>query len=545
MQVDSYLELFTTFYGWAFANIIGEIITGTGLVVVPFALVILFKWREAKEAGAQDIGILSVIESIQTRLVVMMLVLSLGFFTSPIATLSASRIGYTPRATLEEPSPTTARPGASDSSFDAAMADALDGTISPSGNLTYVPLWWYSVMSLSSGINNAFRSGLTDNNMDLRYLENMARNMTIEDPKLRHEVQRFYSECFTPARSQFMQSDRTTLSANGQSIIDPENTTYGAADVDWMGSQLFRTEAGYYDSIRSRGPVPGFAVDLSRDTDYYDASSGLDPNVTGAVNPEFGRPTCKQWWENQLRDQLVSHSSIAQRLMAGMTASGKYASIEAAKDAAAKIASTTANPGFVDSEKVMGYNYDTATTIGRAITGTLSAIGVGKESFISSLTMLPLMTGLPMAQALVLMALYTFLPLVLFMSAFDPRILFIGGAAIFTVKLWATMWYIAQWIDAKLINAMYPGALSNIFIQEVVQTFSSPVPATYKRGILNILMAVMFIGFPIIWTTMMAWIGVNVAGGIAGVLSRAEAGANTQGRTSGVNPMKIAKLGKK
>ena len=40
MQLDSYLEIFTTMYGWAFANIIGEIITGTGLVIIPFAIII-------------------------------------------------------------------------------------------------------------------------------------------------------------------------------------------------------------------------------------------------------------------------------------------------------------------------------------------------------------------------------------------------------------------------------------------------------------------------------------------------------------------------
>ena len=43
MQLDSYLELFTTFYGWAFANIFGEIVTGTGLVVIPFFTTFLIR----------------------------------------------------------------------------------------------------------------------------------------------------------------------------------------------------------------------------------------------------------------------------------------------------------------------------------------------------------------------------------------------------------------------------------------------------------------------------------------------------------------------
>lgn len=46
MQLDSYLELFTTLYGWAFANLLGEILTGTGLAALPFALIAFSAWHE-------------------------------------------------------------------------------------------------------------------------------------------------------------------------------------------------------------------------------------------------------------------------------------------------------------------------------------------------------------------------------------------------------------------------------------------------------------------------------------------------------------------
>lgn len=530
MQVDSYLELFTTFYGWAFANIIGEIITGTGLIVMPFAIVILLEWKEAKESGLQDIGILSVIESIQTKLVVMLIVMSLGFFTTPIATLSTSRIGYTPNQSIAEPTPTTVNPGASGTTFDTALADALNGTISPSGNLTYVPLWWYSIMSLSAGINNAVRAGLTNTSPDIRILEDMARNVTIEDPQLRHELQRFYSECFTPARSLYLASDRSTISGTGAAIIDPGNRVYGPTDVDWIGSKFFRDENGYYNTLRSRAPVPGFAIDLSRDTDYFDPASGIDPTVAGAVNPEFGRPTCKQWWETQLREKLVGHSSLIQQMLSGLQGNSIYPDPDVMKDEAAKLAATTANPVFIDSDKIMGNNYDTATTLGRAMTGAVSTFGVARDAGIASMSMLPLMTGLPMAQALILMALYALLPLVLFMSGFQLRVLLIGAAALFSIKLWASLWYIAQWVDAHLINAMYPGNLGNFIVQEVQQMAKGAVPPGYKRMVLNTLLMTMFIGFPLIWSSMMLWIGVNIGGGLATAISTAYGVGTAAGR---------------
>lgn len=69
--------------------------------------------------------------------------------------------------------------------------------------------------------------------------------------------------------------------------------------------------------MRSYNPVPGFAVDFTRDTDYYNPSSGLPPPNPGVINPAWGRPTCKEWWEDsrRAREQMISHSSTWQQLL--------------------------------------------------------------------------------------------------------------------------------------------------------------------------------------------------------------------------------------
>ncbi|MFE1574126.1 conjugal transfer protein TraG N-terminal domain-containing protein [Comamonas odontotermitis] len=254
MQLDSYLELFVTFYGWAFANILGEIVVGTGLIVVPFATLILHTWKEAKERGMHDVGIMGVIESVQTKLGVMLFVMSVCFFSSPVTGLHNTRLTYTPPSTLYEPSPQNAvLPGSTNSTYDQALRDATDGTMSTSGSLSYVPLWWYSIMAVSSGVNNAMRNGLKNSESNMRVLEEMARNVTVADPVLLANVQRFDSECFIPARSQYLQGDSSIISTTGAGIVSEDNKDYGPTDVDWMGSQFYRTEPGYYDTMRSRG----------------------------------------------------------------------------------------------------------------------------------------------------------------------------------------------------------------------------------------------------------------------------------------------------
>ena len=536
MQLDSYLEIFTTMYGWAFANIIGEIITGTGLVIIPFAIIIFQGWREAKEQGLQAAGVLPLLERVQTRLVIALFVMSVCFATTPITSLHHTNLSYTPPSNVLNTSPETgSRDGGTGSGFDQAMRDASDGSMSDAGNLAYVPAWWYTVMAVSSGINNAVRNGIRNAGSDIRIVEDMARNATIEDPQVLNAVQRFYSECFIPARSRYLAMNRADLSASGASLIAPTNRDYGPTDVDWMGSQLFRTEPGFYADMRSYNPVPGFAIDFARDTDYYNPASGMEPPHPGVVNPEWGRPTCKQWWEDSqqgVRERMIGHSSTWSKVVEAAGNTMTWFSEDQRKDSFARLAQAKANPSFVDQDRVMGTEYDTATTIGRIIGGGVSTIGTGMSAIVASVAVTPLITALPMMQALVLMGVYMFLPLAVFLSGFDLRVMFLGAVAIFTIKLWAAMWFIAQWVDARLINGMYPGAQGNIFLLELTHLTSGTVPQGYKRMILNILLLALFIGLPLIWTAMMGWVGVQVGGELGKMLSSTERGANQSASAS-------------
>ena len=526
MQLDSYLEIFTTMYGWAFANIIGEVITGTGLVIIPFAIIIFQSWREAKEQGLESSGVLALLERAMTRLIIALFVMSVCFATTPITSLHHTNLAYMPPATPLAPSPVQgSRDGGTGSGFDSAMHDSVDGSMSGTGNLSYVPAWWYSVMAISSGVNNAVRNGLNNSGNSIRMVEDLARTATIEDPKVLNAVQRFYSECFIPARSRYLTLTAGDISPAGQTVLDPTNKAYGPTDVDWMGSQLFRTEPGFYAHMRSYNPVPGFAVDFTRDTDYYNPSSGLPPPNPGVINPAWGRPTCKEWWEDSsqgVREQMISHSSTWQQLLNVGASAMTWGSNDQRKDSFARLAQAKANPSFVDQDRITGSDYDTVTTIGRSITGAISALGVGTSGIVASVAITPLMTALPLMQAIVLMGIYMFLPLVTFLSGFDLKVMFYGAVAIFTVKLWAAMWFIAQWIDTRLINAMYPGLSGNVIFQELTNITNGSIPEFYKRIILNVLLLTLFIGLPLIWTAMMGWVGVRIGSEITNIAKQSE-----------------------
>ena len=51
MSVDSYLELFTTLFGWAFYGVLWDVLVSTGIVYLPFLGILIDNWREPAEGG--------------------------------------------------------------------------------------------------------------------------------------------------------------------------------------------------------------------------------------------------------------------------------------------------------------------------------------------------------------------------------------------------------------------------------------------------------------------------------------------------------------
>ena len=162
----------------------------------------------------------------------------------------------------------------------------------------------------------------------------------------------------------------------------------------------------------------------------------------------------------------------------------------------------------------------------------LSGLGLIDKSAEASFSYYPVVQFLTLTQPFVLMAMYIFLPLVVVFSRFDLAFMMSGALAIFTVKFWAAMWSIARYADERLVAAMYGD--HTMLVREYL---TSGLDGGAKRLILNIVTLSLFIGLPLIWSGMMAWIGVRVGAGIeAAVLSAhqsaMQAGASAKQSTS-------------
>lgn len=527
MGLDSYLELYTTLYGWFFSGIIWSVLSSTGIIFLPFLVTIVEVWRQGHEMGEDSDGVKWMIRRMEVELIAAMVVFALCLVPSNITSLSNASLYYQPPATTLNPAPTTATVANPDSSY--GDADAFGNSVPHNAA---VPPWWYTVMGLSSGINAAVRAGINADIRDFRQLEDLARIATIEDPQLRSQVQRFYSECFVPARSRFLRA--TARSPQAASAL----ATHGEADADWIGSHAFQSDPLLYPDLYATSDVPGFAFDSGRDAD-------VDP---AAGNPALGRPSCADWWTASgvgLRDQMVAAVGSGNDLWNKVRAMFTSMTEDDIKDQLARMAYDKTAPTYVDSESMTNGIGNEQSTLSKWLhlpANIAGAAGLGWEAFKASASMKPLIYFTTMSQPLILMGIYMFLPIVLVMGRYHLSIMLLGGLAIFTVKFWTVMWFVARWLDDHLIAAMFPGFNGSALMQFILD--GSATENMSKRMVLNILLMFMYIGLPLLFSGMMAWIGVHIGHGTSKMYSDAVNGGLTSGATGSGMAGRLASGGK-
>ncbi|MCB1907028.1 MAG: conjugal transfer protein TraG N-terminal domain-containing protein [Rhodocyclaceae bacterium] len=515
MSVDSYLELFTTMYGWAFAGIFRDILVDTGIVFLPFIITIISVWLESHQmARFQGADAAWMVRKMEVEFMTAIFVLALCFSPLGITSLANVNLYHTPPATPLNPTPTTATGTAPDSTYGAAFG-GVPTTLA-------IPPWWFTVMSLSSGFNEAVRGGIAGGLTDLRAVEELARTAMVQDPQLRGEIQRFYNECYIPARSRYLRNGPTAATAAAVA-------THGDADPDWMGSHAFLDEARLYPSLYAEAGVPGFALDLT----------GADADLAGnTVLPAFGRPTCSDWWldaSSGLRARMASFTGPATLTRLPTAVANVFTTLTATdrEDALARLAMERSQPSAIQTDKIIGIDAGVFQQTMQAVPNVVGIGGMLSKAFETQASRFPIIQFAAMAQPLILMGIYMFLPLILVFGRYSLQVMFMGALAIFTVKSWAAMWYIARWLDEHLMVAMYPGAdtlLHSILIEP-------DAGAALKRTTLNTLLVGLYVGLPLIWSGMMSWIGFHIMRGIENV----QGTATTTGKAAGATGAGLAK----
>ena len=520
MTVDSYLELFTTLFGWAFYGILWDVLVGTGIVFLPFLGILIDNWREPAEGGEFGTVTGLSLRRMELELFIALLVVVLAGQPAALTPLNSGTLSYIPPPTLIDPTPTTATIAAPQSTYGTTGFTGSPATVN-------IPVWWYAVLAMTSGLNHAVVEGLPSAS-DMRTYEQQARLATIADPRLRQEVSDFFSQCYIPARSKY-QAERPATAA-----VNALLGTYGPDDPDWMGSHVYRDTPGYYDTLRPAMQISGWAYNAARDTEY-------DP----AAPPTWGKPYCKQWWEDGaigLREKLINEADATSAGFSGLVVAVAPAlATEKQNDAVARTVLTNSPPSWSNNDLVANNSGSTGllSTAENFVKGGLAAGGVLTASALFSVTMTAVLQALPMVQAVLLLGIYALLPMVVVLSRYTISMMVIGAIAIFTVKFWSVLWYLALWVDQNLIQSMYPDV--NVFLQ----IFANPGEHDTKRMLLNMITTSLYLGLPLLWSGMMAWAGVQVGRSLESAASPLRSPAREAGVQGGSIGKTVAAKGLK
>ena len=271
MMVQSPLELYTTFLGFKYYDLIWEVCSRFGIVYLPFLMLMINSQTKPFETA---IGNGADISFRRTFIEFILMALVCYLAVAPAFHLDVKEIQYQP---ICEAGSEVSTPGNSGTTYD----DMFQGMVVDSVKL---PVLLGLALDVSSGITYAVTKSMpcTQNINQLMHSVVMTR---FSQP-LQNQVQEFNNQCYLPAKAMF--NTRTPDPSTYQDVMKQYG---GNADLAWMGSHVLSLL--YYQNMRASQPVAPFPYAMY-------PSPLVDHNVKAGLQeqPTYGYPTCKQWWSD-------------------------------------------------------------------------------------------------------------------------------------------------------------------------------------------------------------------------------------------------------
>lgn len=462
--VQSYPELYTMLLGWSLYDQIWDVLAQSGLAYLPFIGILLrnmarpYTSQETKDAGSTSLRRMEV-DFIGTLLLIF-------FGVSPAFLLNPSLVSHTPLCPVEGRSDTV-HPGNTGTTYDSAFSVPT--------NEIRVPIGWYAVIALSEGMTSAANT-MVACVPNLRSMVTQANMARITDPELKQEVAQFERDCFIPARTQYLADTHTNAATI--SIIHSNQSQYGNDDTEWAGSHGL-TQA-YYQNLKASQPVRGFSYNPAQDinSDFHKD----DP-------PEYGTPTCDQWWgDNQnglkVRLQNLMPSKYWNRF------SSILASDKTKDDLLKRILFN--HTGYDKANDMIGdFGYSHLT----------AGLGEWFQQLDTYPKLYAATQAAPIIQALLLLMVYAFLPLALVFTGYKPEAFVSGAVIIFSLIFWSFIWHLVSWTDTTLMNALYGN-----------HWFSHQSP---NASLVDMMTGTLIIIAPLFWFSFMGSMGVTAGNLVA------------------------------
>ena len=494
MPVGSPLEMYTTVLAWHLFTQFWSLLSQTGLILIPFAALILNNLIEARsEASKTDVGIFALRRSeaqLYTCLVVMFL------FAVPTVEMRVQSVNYI-HSSCEFSADGTLERKSQSRGFQASLTTYDEAVGSPilailEGEQARVPLAWWVISHFLRAIPEAAKQ-LLPCQPDLRLLATEVQHNSITGLALRDEMGMFQRDCWLPAMNLFLREKPPT-----NTFEDIEDINL---DTSWAGSQFFRETDGYYNNFRATQPLRSFAYNARRD--------GVE--MTPEQASGRGKPYCTEWWDSPsegLRERLLADTGLDSNLNWRYLARRTFGS-ESSREARDSLlyAVLTMDTGLQTNHITNSFPRDDLFSLGNlkslgAWTGTV----IKAPEFYTSIH--AIRQAAPMLQAILLLFIILMLPILHTVSGFNLKTTITLVFVVASVQFWSFIFALCHWLDTSL----WEGAAANVDASLSVVLDNSQ---HLNRMIFDYVIGACYLMLPIALTSLMSVAGARVGGELA------------------------------
>lgn len=534
MGVSGYLEIYTTAFGWQVYGLIWGILAATGIIWLPFLSTLYENWATPYRSQDDKPAVTVSVRRMGIDVVFMTFVIAIA--AVPAIPVEIKDLRYTKHCPHLDEEKSVSGGDTGTTYDDMPLTVHLN-------QKTKVPLFWYLILSTGSGLSLAVSNQVPCLN-SLRDWDSMLRTASIPDLKLQHEYSRFYSECYVPAMSKFKNPryrNYINEAWDNFTYFYPDTESEFYSELNYIAPKFFVETAGFYRFChlprrcgvggRAEYQVPGWPFELPRDGDY----SEID-RAQARAGEMAGKPYCDEWWLGSAEGESAQHQlGLEQKLVKaaeGTNGIKLHTMAQQVKQQFTESDEWDSNRQIVQAllrngpPEWTGFSFGSDSTSEKvaAITaGTLSAPEILSQLAGFHMAMLVVREGAPMAQALILMALYMLLPIYLLLASYRLESLVLITTILIAIKCWPALWTIADFIDENLFRAMYPDP----------NVLGGPSAFGIKRITLNIMTTSLFVLLPLILTWMMAWAGMSGARLVGGGVDQLSGTSSAIGQQAG------------
>lgn len=511
--VDSMLEMYTTVLAWQQYGVLWNLLNDTGLVFLPF-LGMLFKnvltpLQSQQARGAADVSLRRLEIDVLSALVVILLA------GQPLINLRPQELAM----------PKLCNIGTSSTKFELVYEDFDKETlykkaafIGPS-EVAKVPVWWYGVMAISSGVTQAAKVSMPCIG-DMLASNYYLKVSHIKEP-LRSEIVEFVRQCYYPT----INFIRIELESFGKEAVDGYNELLNEQAEEYK-RRLLNTKHWKPDAATattwSRTIMESVNSPMFNDDDfrrlYADRTVQFKSGEAGAPFTA----SCRDWWLTGLPD---GRPSIDKRLRDLFNVPEVFNSVigSVSEDKTADISPDEKElllDRFIAQQIQLNLNKkvrNLATTIAdfpdsqfksELVSATTKSVGF-VAAWLKKWAQYPMTTvvtnAAPMAQAALVMTVYILLPLGLVISSYSIQFLIVGAIGVFSVKFLGYLIYIAHWLQNMILQVAEHGSVQ----------IGSDI-----RSILELTMMNSYFLFPAIYFGVMGWAGVQLGAGFQGAFDK-------------------------